>query len=415
MPAYNSPAIVVDAANETRSAGGGVETPFTFDLNGKLYVVYFFVGTLFDKVGVYRSSDGGLTWDLPDISNAPHVGNGNVSCTSFGDVIYYSHCDNTASNDWLIGRFDTSADTYLPEISTGLNFFADLALQMWLQADSTGSLYMFYSLANQSGATTIGFSVWYNKIVGVTVGGAVLVSDSHPPSVSSGLQALAVDETDRVHVCFAVQAYGGAGSRAFYWTSISPVDGSIAAEVLLKDLTAPFNAYMSTTPAVFLGKLIFFARTEVGTLVTFTGSTGTATPTFTEVDLGYTCVSAEDFGSWPDTRPVVYDSTLYLLYIHYEGDPFLSDPSVDRIDYITSTDGITWSTPAVWYDEIAEPVNPGQFAQALTVLNALVRSNGDFVIVSTAYFGFGSGAGIAMVAPIPETPPVEEIVLNYCY
>ncbi len=354
--------VLVDSTGFSRQITAELN-PMEFKVGENLYA--FLISQVTSNFGIFKSTDGGAAWVEKDAAGSPDsnassaVLNGTTICVNAGGTLV---------------EFDTGTDTYgTPGDSGGLSG------PIYAQADGT------YVALDAATGTHIRYST-YKFTDGFWVGPTNLLAGNLP------LASVIGDSTDAGHVSY----YDGTDLKYFRLSS-GFIVGSQAT------LGAISGSQLRTSSVIWGGRVaIGWAD---GSHIKVSIGAPLSAPAFSTSTV-YTRLSSDEDVSYP-TLLVDNDGNLRCFFVvtNYNTDPF-----IDELRVSTSTDGSTWSTPVVFYDEITNPPAdsvPDQESQFIHTGDVQQLSDGRVVFITaleTSDDGSAHCTGFALIfAPVTIT------------
>ncbi len=374
-PIVTLPPILADPADFSRQAGTEIN-PFIFLKGSLVYQALFDSNT--GTVAFFKSTAAGVNSLALDPTNAPTVTSG-ASMICYSDPA--SAIITVAYNAGFVHivNFDTATDTYGTPIVSALNAHAAFAAGIGMfHRSSNGLYYVIYSAGGQLSYVTI------------NSGGTTSAPVTMTPAVSAGQGVFYTkfDETTGIAFIFYLVSIAGGHFNCITISAADVVgtlvnittDGVEWAEAVISSGTLNV-AWVNND-----GSKVYASSATVATAPTFSAAATLATITPPAVA---TYISINFIAG-------VLTALWCLTDLSF-------NPGVDEIDYSQFVTG-SWTSPAVFYDEITNPpagglAYPDQFVHTLQVIGI---SNGWFAF--TAMETEGACTGFILVAP-GEAPP----------
>ncbi len=393
FPITSAP-ILVDASGSghgSRQSSNEINPMGPFVNGSSQYIAFVNITAL--SLRTFKSSDDGATWNLQDDTGCPDKGSTGTPTYVFfddvGKVIYYLYVQGTGPFMWRVVGFDTNTDTYGSPTSwrTPFGIFGGAVFIRQL----SGDFVLFYS------DSTTG-DIWYIKLSGSTPSGPTMLHNlAHAKeSVDSGGQ----DPTGLIHLSYSDQTlaryYIGVSSGLTISSGPILFDGSandfgIRADFLLTSSGGMIFAWTADA------RRVFTARSDTRVLPLFLYSTVATYPAGGSID--YAALAETPAG---------------LLQVSWVQTNFSGDPIIDETDYSTF-DGVSWSAPALLYDEVANPPADGvdQFDQFIHTAQSKYLATGTFLYVTGLETQDPTGCtGFVLRDPTSTPPTSSTLQLN---
>lgn len=353
--------------------------PYVFPVGDNVYAVLANSQTGNNRVGVYLTTDQGLTWTEQDASNAP-VGSGrNFECFFESGTGRIDVCD-TPGGAFRITQFNTNTNTW-GTVGTS----ASVGSSNFFFFRQSGGTYVVIYTATSSVIRYV------TNIAGVWSGSTILAS-------SSGfIQGGVSDSSDNAYVFHSLTT--GSPVHIFKVDSSFAITGPFTLTNTWDGLTRPsLKIYQSNSLAV-----AFIPGNGVESVVTEIG----------------TPLSALSFTRYPVfTKPNVNESEGWAtLLIGTAGDlniwwarlDLTTSPLVDELDQ-SVFNGSSWEPAIQYYDEVTNPpsdVVPDPLNEFVHTVDGFQLSDGSWfllIALETSDVGGEHCTGFFLV-PSPECPP----------
>jgi len=383
MPTVTLPPIVFTPDSRDDQNGSHYCGPFIVGKN--LYVVL--ATSNFTFLGIFKSTDNGLTWNRMDQTHAPGIAVGGVQ-TMFdailqGTVFTILYGNPIGGAPKLI-TFDTGTDTYGSPSVDGPGSASMVRLAVF----SNGDLLAVYLDTSIPGPAFTIFSA-----------GAWGVENSFVGNVS--ITGLVMGPDDIARLFYYTHPAGVTVSmRTFTHAGVISAQSAVFSSTYRANQEGVFNEFPCGRPVIWNGSLILpYYGNPAGSGVqsgVYIGTPYTAPVwTFTLVDtLGWAATELDSYGySFIDAN-----NNLYLFWCSID-----TANNISRIYYAVNS-GAGFGPPVFFYDEIANPPTEGTipFGTVVRTLSATLFPTGNFGAVTSATdgcAGFYLFAGIASPCP----------------
>jgi hypothetical protein len=279
----------------------------------------------------YKSTDNGTTWTEQDVANKPTF-SGSQAASAFlvSTDIRIAWVSSTGIK---IVDFDTSTDTYGTPTAAATS--STSSCQFVYLAQLSGGNDRIYDLDN--GGTVL---MYWSEYSG-SWSARTLVSDNLGGNAAAQPQFL-LGTSDVIHLWWQNDGFA---LRNVYYRQLSAA-GVLGAIQTIISGSSSFNAI--GRPVIWNGKIVLPYVRQAGfgdnRPAVMIGDTE-ASPTWTSEDIDASQPDADHCFAWVD------GSTLYVWYL-------VEDNNTLHQIYYAENSGSGWSTPILFYDEVADPITP---------------------------------------------------------
>jgi hypothetical protein len=343
-------------------------------------------------------------WTVLDAANAPATLT-SVSGGAFATGANKIHFFYIDSGVIKVGIFDLITETYdLVTISDPPDVVNDHIL---IASLSNGDVLLSWEEQDSILLVKRVFVVVYDS-AGATWGAKTLVSTGAPNAHNVFSKVTYCDENDVVH--FIYQDFTGA---SYYHNQIAP-DGTLGTATSIDPGQTTVNNFVWQI-AGYLNQLIVPFASFTGFLGFYVGTPLNDPTTWTSVVTTFPAAAAQ-FG-FCEANPFPFvraDGSIIVFFFNFVAPGIFQPPTEDSMYYTTSTDGLIWTAPVLYYDALGNPpVDADATENYLHNPSASETPTGDLsVFVTMDIFPPPDGQQFcaacylaADVIPPPPTPP----------